>query len=230
MEDTARILSAFALAVIVRDLDDLTLAKFARAATVPVINAISLDHHPCQAVADLLTLRDRHANLDGVALAYVGVVGNVARSLTQAGAMAGMDLRLACPPEHRLEPEELTAAELLAELHGGVVSETEDPREAVAGADAVYTAPWPRPADEAERRRLQERLGRYRVDAALLERAKPTAVFLHCLPANRGEEVAARVIDGRRSVVWQQAANRLPADQAIIYALVTAARGERGDA
>jgi ornithine carbamoyltransferase len=230
LRDTARILSSYAWAVAVRDVGGVALAKFARAATVPVINAVSPDHDPCQAVADLLTLRERHANLDGVTLAYVGVVGSAARSLMQAGAMAGMNIRVACPPEYRPLPEDLTAAEVLAELHGGAVTASEDPREAVTGADAVYTAPWPTPVDEADRRRIREQLGRYRVDTALVARAKESAVVMHCLPAHRGEEIESTVFDGRRSAVWHQAANRLPAEQAIIYALVTAAGSPRRDA
>jgi ornithine carbamoyltransferase len=222
LEDAMHIMSQYTRAIAARDLDERTLEAIAKAADVPVINLQSPRHHPCQAVGDLLTLRERHDTLDGVVLAYVGPSTNVAVSLMQAGAMAGMDVRLACPPDHRPEPEDQTAAELLADLHGGRVSVGTDVKAAVTGADAVYAAPWPEAAGETERRRLATQLRPYQVNSPIMAMAKPTAVFLHCLPAHRGEEVTDGVIDGRHSVVWQQAGNRLPAEQAIVYALVTA--------
>jgi ornithine carbamoyltransferase len=158
-------------------------------------------------------------------LAYVGVAGSIAHSLMEAGALSGMHLRLACPPAHRPALEDQAGAELLADRHGGSVLVVVDPREAVAGADAVYTAAWPaavRDADGVSAMRA------YQVDAKLMGLARPGAVFMHCLPAHRGEEVAAGVIDGRHSVVWQQVADRLPTEQAVIYALSTAALEERG--
>jgi ornithine carbamoyltransferase len=227
LEDAMRIMSHYTRAIAARDLDEDTLEAIARAADVPVINLQSPRHHPCQAVADLVTLRARHDTLGGVVLAYVGPSTNAAVSLMQAGAMAGMQVRLACPPDHRPEPEDLTAAELLADLHGGKVSVGADPKEAVAGADAVYAAPWPETAGEAERRRLATKLRPFQVNSPIMALAKPTAVFMHCLPAHRGEEVTDGVIDGRHSVVWEQAGNRLPAEQAVIYALVAAAGTER---
>jgi ornithine carbamoyltransferase len=225
VEDAARILSGLAAAVAVRDVGDPTLATMARTATVPVINTMSPEHHPCQALADLLTLRDRLGRLEGLVLAYVGIATNISRSLMQAGAVAGLHLRLACPPEDRPDEGEVQAADALAGVHGGSVKVMEAPAEAVSGADAVYTAPWPQPADEAERRELHERLRRYRVNSALFARARPGAIFLHALPVHRDQEVSATVVDGPRSVVWEQAANRVPTEQAVIHALVRAARG-----
>jgi ornithine carbamoyltransferase len=220
-EDAARVLSGYGRAILVRDVADRTLGRIARAATVPVINARSPEHHPCQALADLFTLRERFLQLDGLVVAYVGPASNLARSLLTLGAMAGMQVRVAAPAALAPQPEDVVAAQVLGDLHGGRVSLTEDPLEAVEDADAVATGPWPQPADAVERRRLHERLRPYRISPPLLARAKPTAVFLHELPARREEEVAEAVIEGPQSVVWQQAANRLPVEQAVIYGLCT---------
>jgi ornithine carbamoyltransferase len=219
LADAGRILSGYAAAILVRDLPDRTLGELAGSATVPVINARSPEHHPCQALADLFTLRERFLQLDGLVLAYVGPGGNLARSLLTLGALAGMEVRVAAPADLGPQREDLVAAEVLADLHGGKVSLTTEPAEAVAGADAVATGPWPQPVDPVGRAQLQERLRPYRITAPLFARAKPTAVFLHELPAHRDEEVAAPVLDGPHAVVWQQAANRLPAEQAVIYGL-----------
>jgi ornithine carbamoyltransferase len=220
-EDAARILSGYARAIVVRDLADRTLARIASAATVPVINARSPEHHPCQALADLLTLRERFLALEGLVVAYVGPASNLARSLMTLGAMAGMEVRVAAPPERSPQPEDTVAARVLGDLHGGNVVLTEDPIEAAEGADAVATGPWPQPSDPVEHRRLHERLRPYRISAPLFARAKPTAVLLHELPARREQEVAEAVLDGPHSIVWEQAANRLPVEQAIIYGLCT---------
>jgi ornithine carbamoyltransferase len=220
-EDAARILSGYTTAILARDLPDVVLGRIAAAASVPVINARSPEHHPCQALTDLFTLRERLLQLDGLVVAYVGPASNLARSLMTLGAMAGMEVRVAAPPELAPQPEDRVAAEVLADLHGGRVVLTEDPIAAVAGADAVAIGPWPQPADPVERSRLHERLRPYRISAPLFARAKPTAVFLHELPARREDEVADAVIDGPRSVVWEQAANRLPVEQAVLYGMGT---------
>lgn len=149
--ETARALSHYATALFAGGFAHDTLRQIARAATVPVINAFSDDHDPCQAMADLLTLRECFGRLEGLALAYVGDAGNVAHSLMEAGALAAMDIRIACPPDCRPALEVQTGAEVLAELHGGTVTVTEDPRAAVAGADAVYTRAWVSRGQEAER-------------------------------------------------------------------------------
>lgn len=221
-DDAIRVLARYTAVVLARGIPEDTLAHLARVADVPVVNAMSPRHHPCQAVADLLTLRERFDGLAGVALAYVGYPGNVARSLVEAGAMAAMDVRVACPAEHPLPPEDQTAAEVLADLHGGKVTITADPEEAAADADALATAPWPAVEEAADRERLVAQLRPYRVEPPLMARAKRHAVFLHCLPADRSAEVSAAVIDGPHSVVWEEAANRIPSEQAAIFALATA--------
>lgn len=219
LEDVGRILSGWSAAILVRDLPDRDLARLAGAATVPVVNARSPEHHPCQALTDVFTVREHFGELDGRVLAYVGPSSNAARSLLAIGALAGMTVRVAAPSEYRPEPGDLTAAALMGELHGGQVALVDDPLEAVTGADAIVTGPWPRPVDPAERRRAHERLAPYRVTPPMVQRASARAIVLHHLPVHRGEEVRAAVIDDRQAVVWRQAANRVPVEQAVVYAL-----------
>ena len=220
LADAARLMSSYASAVLAHNIAHDTLVRLAANASVPIINAGSSGHHPCQALADLLTVREHFGAVEGLTLAYLGAAGNIARSLMEACALSGMHLRLACPPAHAPQPEDVFAAQLLADRHGGSAEAMVDPREAVLGADVVYTAPWPdavaRDADGLAALRA------YQVDGKLMRAAGRGAVFMHCLPAHRGEEVAATVIDGRRSAVWEQAANKLPAEQAVIYTLSTA--------
>jgi ornithine carbamoyltransferase len=203
--DTARVLSAYMAAIIIRTFAQTELEEVAAAADVPVINALSDSHHPLQALADMLTLRERFAKLEGLKLAYIGDGNNVANSLIEAGALTGVKVVVACPPGY--EPG----------IAGAAV--THDPIEAVEGAHAIYTDVWVSMGEDAERDRRLTDLQRYQVNETLLEHAAPDAIFLHCLPAHRGEEVTAEVIDGPRSAVWQQAANRLPTEQALLYAL-----------
>jgi ornithine carbamoyltransferase len=207
IEDTARTLSGYAAAIAVRTFAQETLERIAAAAKVPVINALTDEHHPCQALADLLTLRERFGRLDGLRVAFVGAGNNVARSLLDAGTLTGMDVVVASPPGY-----ELPSA-------GGHA--VHDPVEAVSGAHAVYTDVWVSMGEERERETRLAVFEPYRVDDALMASARPDAVFMHCLPAHRGEEVTAEVIDGARSVVWQQAENRLPTEEALVLALVT---------
>ena len=208
--DTARVMSSYCAAIVIRTFAQSDVEEMAAAASVPVINALTDDHHPCQALADVLTLRERFGDLRGLRVAYVGDGNNVAHSLIEAAALTGIDLRLACPPGYR--PDPVIAAD---------VDVATDPREAVTGAHAVYTDVWVSMGDDAERERRLGDLRPYRVTPGLMGLAAPDAVFMHCLPAHRGEEVATAVIDGAHSAVWQQAANRLPTEQAALYALVS---------
>jgi ornithine carbamoyltransferase len=186
--------------------------------SVPVVNARSPEHHPCQALADLLTLREHFGALKEVVLAYVGDGDtNIAQSLIEAGALAGMDVRVTSPAGHMPAPEVRVAAEVRADLHGGRVLVTDDPRAALEGADAVYSAAWSH-GDDA--------LRPYRLDGRLMRFAKKEAVTLHSLPARRGPEATPDLIAGRRSLVTEQAANRLPIQEAAVYALVAAGRPE----
>jgi ornithine carbamoyltransferase len=219
--DTARVLSGYAAAITVRTFAQATLQELATHATVPVINALSDTHHPCQALADLLTLRERFGTMHGLRLAYLGDGNNVAHSLLEAGALSGVSVVVACPRGYEPDGEVLDRAFHLQADHGGLLEVTHDPRHAVAGAHAVYTDVWVSMGEDPEREQRLAALEPYRVTRELMAAADPHAIFLHCLPAHRGEEVDAAVIDGPQSAVWQQAANRLPTEQALIYALIT---------
>ena len=209
--DTARVLSGYAAGIVVRTFAQETIEQVAAAASVPVVNALSDEHHPCQALADLLTLRERFDGLAGLKLGYVGDGNNVANSLVEAGRLTGVEVVVAAPPGYG---PTVPGANVVV-----------DPREAVVGAHAVYTDVWVSMGEEADRERRLRELEPYRVDPALMALARPDAIFLHCLPAHRGEEVTDDVIDGPQSAVWQQASNRLPTEQALLYALIAGAAG-----
>jgi ornithine carbamoyltransferase len=220
VRDTALVLSRFVHMVGVRTGPQEVLAELAEHASIPVVNMLTRDHHPCQALADLLTLRERFGDLDGLKLAYVGDGNNVAHSLMVLGAKAGMEVAVATPPE--LAPHPLVGQVAGASAEGsGVVTLTGDPATAAQGAAAVYADVWVSMGDddaEARRRVLEP----YRLDEALLELARPDAVALHCLPAHPGEEITEGVLYGDRSAVWDQAENRLHAQKALMEMLATA--------
>ena len=218
--DTARVLSSYAAAIVVRTFAQATLEQLAAAASVPVVNALTDEHHPCQALADLLTLRRHFGYLQGLRLAYVGAGNNVAHSLMEAGALAGMHVAVASPRGYLPDPDVTRTAMELAGAHGGSINVMHDPRSAVDDADAVYTDVWVSTGEDADRERRVQDLHAYQVNGALMGAAAPTAVFMHCLPAHRGLEVTAEVIDGPSSIVWEQAANRLPTEQAALHTLI----------
>jgi ornithine carbamoyltransferase len=205
--DVARVLSRYHAAICARVFEHHKLEELAASASVPVVNLLSDDAHPCQAVADLLTLHQHFGKLEGLEVAYVGDFNNVARSLALAAAMTGISLRLACPPGYAPAEADLDRVRLL----GAEPIVTARPLEAVAGADAVYTDVWTSMGQEVESEQRLRAFEGFMVDADLMTAAASHAVFLHCLPAHRGEEVAPEVVDGRQSVVWQQAENRLHA-------------------
>ena len=228
ISDTARVLSGYASAIVVRTFAQSVLDEMAAVAEKPVINALTDDHHPCQALADLLTIRERFGSLQGVRVAYIGDGNNVAHSLMQAGALAGMHVVVGTPHGFEPDPAITDAASATALAHGGSIAVVHDPAEAVAGANAVYTDVWVSMGDdEAQRAKRQEVLAAYQVDTELMRHADREAVFLHCLPAHRGEEVDADVIDGPASVVFRQAENRLWTEEAVLYAYIRRAWGDR---
>ena len=204
VRDTAYVLSRHAAAIGIRTGDEDLVTEMAEHAGVPVINMLTPGHHPCQALADLLTLRETFGRLEGLTLAYVGDGNNVARSLVDVGAVAGVNVRVAAPDGYQLEPGS-----------GAVL--TDEPAEAVRGADAVYTDVWVSmsddPASAAERRHI---LAPYRLDDALLGLAAPHAIALHCLPAHPGEEISEAVLYGPRQRIWDQAENRRHAQKALL--------------
>lgn len=211
VRDTAYVLSRHVAAICIRTGPDELVAELAEHATVPVVNMLTANHHPCQALADLLTLQEEFGELDGLKLAYVGDGNNVARSLALVGGPAGVEVRIASPPAFTL-PEPRGQAIL-----------TEDPKAAVADADAVYTDVWVSMNDDpetaAERRR---ELAPYVLDDTLLDHASPRAIALHCLPAHAGEEITAEVLYGPRQRIWDQAENRRHAQKALLELLLGA--------
>jgi len=208
VRDTALVLSRFVHAIAVRTGPHELLQELAQYSTVPVINMLTNKHHPCQALADLMTLRERFGRLDGLKLVYVGDGNNVAHSLMIVGAKAGLEVVIATPPD--------LAPTIAAD---GNVSVTTDPGAAADDADALYTDVWVSMGDtDADRRRTL--LEPYRLDEALLARASDSAVALHCLPAHPGEEITEGVLYGERSAVWDQAENRLHAQKALLELLV----------
>jgi ornithine carbamoyltransferase len=217
--DTARVLSSYTAAIVVRTFAQATLEELAAAASVPVINALTDDHHPCQALADLLTLRRHYGYLDGIRLAYIGDGNNVAHSLMEAAALSGMHMTVATPRGYEPDPEVTRRTMELAGRHGGSIHVLHDPRAAVTGANAIYTDVWVSMGEDAERAGRLNDLHAYQVNDELMRAAAPHAVFMHCLPAHRGLEVTADVIDGPTSIVWEQAANRLPTEQATLRTL-----------
>jgi ornithine carbamoyltransferase len=210
VRDTAYVLSRHAAAIGIRTGDDAFVDEVAEHATVPVINMLTPSHHPCQALADLLTLRETFGRLEGLTVAYVGDGNNVARSLIEVGALAGVNVRVAAPDGYQLEPQD-----------GAVL--TDDPREAARGADAVYTDVWVSmsddPATAQERRR---NLAPYQLTDELLDLAAPSAIALHCLPAHPGEEITEQVLYGKRQRIWDQAENRRHAQKALLELLIGA--------
>ncbi len=210
LRDFAQVLSRMVAAICVRTGPHATLEELARHASVPVVNMLSADHHPCQALADLLTLRERFGELSGLKLAYVGDGNNMTSSLMLIGALAGVEVVAATPPE--LAPDPVVVAS-----SGATV--TDDPAVAADGAHALYADVWVSMGDEDSDRR-RGLLEPYRLDEALMDRARPDAVALHCLPAHPGEEISAGVLYGERSAVWDQAENRLHAQKALLELLV----------
>jgi ornithine carbamoyltransferase len=207
VRDTALVLSRHVAAIGVRTGPDAIVEELAAHAEVPVFNMLTAGHHPCQALADLMTMREAFGELDGRRLAYVGDGNNVARSLVLLGRLAGVEVAVASPPGYQLES--MPGATLL-----------EDPAEAVAGADVVYADVWVSMGDEATAGERRAALEPYRLDDALLDRAAPGAIALHCLPAHPGEEITASVLYGDRQRIWDQAENRRHAQKALLEWLV----------
>jgi ornithine carbamoyltransferase len=214
--DVARVLSRYVHGIAARTYAHQTLLDLARFADVPVINALSDEEHPCQALADLLTILERFGTLRGVRLAYVGDGFNVAASLAEAAALAGMSFVMASPPGYSLAESTRRLVEERAREHGGATEFFETPADAVRGADVVYTDVWASMGQEDTYAQRKEAFAGYTVTAELMALAKPGAIFMHDLPAHRGEEVAPDVIDGPQSVIFDQAENRLHAQKAIL--------------
>jgi ornithine carbamoyltransferase len=217
LRDTAYVLSRHVAAVGVRTGPDAMLGELARHSDVSIVNMLTALHHPCQALADLLTLRETHGSLEGLRLAYVGDGNNVARSLALLGVLAGMHVAIASPPGYTLaEQAPLPAPEGAT----GTLTLHTDPREAVQGAQAIYTDVWVSMGDEATAGERHAALAPYRLDDALLDAAAPGAFAMHDLPAHPGQEITAEVLYGRRQRIWDQAENRRHAQKALLEHLL----------
>ena len=219
--DTARVLERMVAAIVWRTYGQDGLEEMAKNTTVPVVNALSDDFHPCQLLADLLTIREHKGSLAGLTVAFLGDGGsNMAQSYLLAGATAGMHVRVACPPEFAPAQSVVGDARAIAESTGGSVLVTSEPDEALQGADIVVTDTWVSMGKEAEKAERVATFGRYQVDALAMKKAESDAIFLHCLPADRGFEVAPEVIDGPQSVIWDESENRLHAQKALLVWLL----------
>jgi ornithine carbamoyltransferase len=216
IEDTGRVLGGYVDAIVVRTFGQDRIERLADASAVPVVNALSDLEHPCQCLADLQTIREQRGALTGLILTYIGDGNNVAHSLMLGGAKAGMEVRIAAPAGYQPLPEILDRSRELAQENGGSVALIEDAAEGAAGADVLYTDVWTSMGQEAAQKERMRALAGYQIDAALVDKASPEVIVMHCLPAHRGEEIAAEVIDGPRSVVWDQAENRLHAQKALL--------------
>ena len=218
--DTANVVSRMCDAIFIRTFAHADVEELARHATIPVVNALTDDHHPLQALADLMTIEEHLGELQGKTIAWVGDGNNVFHSLAQAAALAGMHVRIATPAGYEADPEIMRATAAIALDHGGSITELRDPTEAIAGADVVVTDVFVSMGEEAQTAAKLEAFSGYQVDAALMAQAAPTAIFMHCLPAHRGEEVSGEVIDGPQSVVWDEAENRLHTTVAVLRYLL----------
>ncbi len=219
--DTARALSLYLDAITVRTFAQASVEELAAAASIPVINALTNEHHPCQALADVLTLEEEFGTLAGIQVAFVGDGDNVCHSLIQAAGLAGFELRVATPPGYEPSETIVAAARERGLVSGGSIVLTHDPAEAASGAEAVYADVWTSMGREAEQADRRAAFDGFTVDSRLMRRASASAIFLHCLPAHRGEEVTDEVIDGTASRVWPQAANRLHTETALLYSVLT---------
>jgi len=215
IEDTARVLSRYLDGIVIRTFAQADVDDLARHGSIPVVNALTDERHPCQGLTDVFTFRERFPDARGRTITYLGDGNNVAASLAAAGAMSGIDVCLSVPEGHDLPAALLAEAEELAAEHGSRVWVERDPQRAAEGASALYTDVWISMGQEHDRAKLAA-LEPYRLDARLLARALPEAIVMHCLPAHRGEEITDEVIDGPQSVVFDQAENRLHAQKALL--------------
>jgi ornithine carbamoyltransferase len=220
VRDVARNLERFVDAIVARTGPHEVVVELAAQASIPVINGLTLREHPCQALADVFTIQERLGSLEGRVLTFVGDGNNVYHSLALLGTLLGMEVRLAHPADYGPNPRIVERARAIAEATGGRIVLGEDPAELVRGADVVYTDAWTSMGQEAETEARRDAFATYRVDDALLDAAGPDAVAMHCLPAHRGEEITSAVMDGPRSIIWDQSENRLHVQKALLVEIL----------
>lgn len=217
--DTARVLSRYLSGIVLRTYSHSAVEEFASYSDVPVINGLSDLHHPCQALADLMTILEKKDRLKGVRLAYIGDGNNVANSLIEAAARTGMDIVIACPEGYEPDPDVLDNARTIAN-GGGEIVVLRNPKEAAGRADVIYTDVWVSMGQEKEAEKKKKKFAEYQINAGLLQCAKNDVTVLHCLPAHRGEEITDEVMDGPNSAVFDQAENRLHTEKALLEFLI----------
>lgn len=214
LHDTAKVMSRYLRGVIIRTFSHKTLEEFARYSSVPVINGLSDKHHPCQALADLMTILEKKGKLEGIKLAFVGDGNNVANSLIEASSITKIKMKIACPKGYEPAPDVLKRAK-------GYVEVLNDPFKAVENADVVYTDVWVSMGQEKEALKKKKKFKKYQINKEVLGQAKKDAIVLHCMPAHRGEEITDEVMDGPQSVVFDQAENRLHTQKALLEFLLS---------
>jgi ornithine carbamoyltransferase len=217
IHDTAKVLSRYLRAVIIRTYSHDTLVEFASHSSIPVINGLSDLHHPCQALGDLMTIAEKKGRLKGVRLAYIGDGNNVANSLIEAAAMTGINLSVACPKGYEPASDVLEKARASAKSDISVMN---DPKRAVKDADVIYTDVWVSMGQEKEAAKKRERFRNYQVNRRLLSYADKNVIVMHCMPAHRGEEIAGEIIDGPQGAIFDQAENRLHTQKALLEFLL----------
>ena len=219
--DTSRVLSRYLSALAIRTFEQAKVEELARHASIPIINALTDDHHPCQALADVMTIGEEFGDFAGLRVAFIGDGNNVCHSLIQAAGHLGFTLAISTPEGYEPKPDIVAAARVNCTKNGGGIEVGHDVHSAVRGADAVYTDVWASMGQEKEREERARIFAGYCVDGALMKLAAPRAIFLHCLPAHRGDEVTDEVIDGPQSRVWDEAENRWYTEQALLHTLIT---------
>lgn len=220
IKDTANVLSSYVDGIMIRTYSDQMVQELAEEASIPIINGLTDNHHPCQVLADFMTIYEHKNTLAGLKLAYVGDGNNMAHSFLLGGSIVGMDVSIASPEGYEPKVEFVQLAEEIAEKTGSSIIVTEDPIEAVADADVVITDVWASMGNEAEQQEREAAFQKYQVNDALVQHAKEDFIFLHCLPAHREEEVTSSVIDGEHSVIYQEAENRLHAQKALLVKIM----------
>ncbi|MBS0151591.1 MAG: ornithine carbamoyltransferase [Nitrospira sp.] len=225
--DTARVISRYLDGIVIRTYDHAIVEEWATEATMPVINGLTDHSHPCQALSDLMTIQELKGRLKGLRLAYIGDGNNVANSLIEAGAKVGMHVVIGCPSGYQPDQRVIDRARMDGQATGSTVEVVENPLVAVKEADVVYTDVWISMGREREQARRLRILSPYQLNQRLLQRAQPDAIVMHCLPAHRGEEISADVLDGPQSVVIDQAENRLHMQKAILTQLLSRKKGAR---
>ncbi|MBM7688085.1 ornithine carbamoyltransferase [Enterococcus ureilyticus] len=216
IKDTANVLSSYVDAIMIRTYSDQMVEELAKEASIPIINGLTDDHHPCQILADFQTIYEQKGKLEGLKLAYIGDGNNMAHSFLLGGSLVGMDISIATPKGYEPRSEFVEQAQKNAETSGSKIEILNDPTQAVKNADVLVTDVWASMGDEAEQKERAEIFKSFQVNNRLTVQAKKDYLFLHCLPAHRGEEVTADIIDGTHSAIYQEAANRLHAQKALL--------------